>query len=271
MNRKFVCSFFSFLVIALLSLSACAPVITPMPTPSATPAPVHWTYEGEEGPTHWGNLSPDYATCSTGISQSPVDISNSAPKDRANLVFHYLPSKINILNNGHTIQVNYDSGSYIDLDGVRYNLVQFHFHAPSEHSLNGKLAEAELHLVHKSDDGKLAVVGILIEIGTENPAFKSTWDNLPFTKGSVRQLSAEVDALAMLPARQETYRYIGSLTTPPCTEGVKWNVMVEPVEMSKTQLAAFRSIFEGNNRPVQPLDGRSFIKDPTTPPLTPAP
>jgi carbonic anhydrase len=178
-------------------------------------------------------------------------------------VFHYQPSKVNIINNGHTIQVNYDPGSYIEIDGVRYDLQQFHFHAPSEHTINGKLAEAELHLVHKSADGKLAVVGILIEVGAENPAFKSTWDNLPVAKGPVQQLSMEVNAAAMLPAVQETYRYEGSLTTPPCTEGVKWNVMVEPIEMSEAQLAAFTHIFEGNNRPVQPLEGRTLIEDNT--------
>lgn len=257
-------SFFPLLVVTLVVVSACAPANTPVPTAAPTPAPDHWTYEGEEGPAHWGNLSPDYTACSTGKSQSPIDISKATPQDVANLVFHYKPSKVNILNNGHTIQVNYDTGSYLELDGVRFDLVQFHFHAPSEHSINGKLAEAELHLVHKSADGKLAVVGILIEAGAENPAFKTTWDNLPTEKGPVQQLSAEVNAAAMLPVVQETYRYEGSLTTPPCSEGVKWNVMVEPIEMSTAQLAAFTHIFEGNNRPVQPLDGRTLIED-TTP------
>jgi carbonic anhydrase len=165
------------------------------------------------------------------------------------------------LNNGHTVQVNYDTGSYIELNGDRYDLVQFHFHAPSEHSINGRLAEAELHLVHKSAAGNLAVVGILIEAGAENPAFRSTWDNLPAEKGQVQQLSVEVDATGMLPANQETYRYTGSLTTPPCTEGVKWFVMTEAIKMSDTQLAAFTKIFEGNNRPVQPLNGRTLIED----------
>lgn len=264
MKRYWLVSFFSVLVVALVALSACVPASTPAPRAAPTPISVHWTYEGEEGPAHWGDLSPDYAACSVGKSQSPIDLSNPAPKDVANLVFHYQPSKINILNNGHTIQVNYDPGSYLELDGVRYDLLQFHFHAPSEHSINGKLAEAELHLVHKSADGKLAVVGILINAGAENPAFKTTWDNLPAEKGPVQQIGAEVNATGMLPAIQETYRYEGSLTTPPCSEGVKWNVMVEPIEMSEAQLAAFTHIFEGNNRPVQPLDGRALIED-TTP------
>ena len=256
MNRNSWTLLFSTLSTTLVVLSACAP--------ASTPTPVHWSYEGEEGPTHWGELSPEFATCSAGKSQSPIDISNPNPQDLANLVFHYQPSKINILNNGHTIQVNYDAGSYIELDGVRYDLLQFHFHSPSEHSINGELVEAELHLVHKNADGNLAVVGILINAGAENAAFKTTWDNLPSQAGPVQQVGAEVDAAAMLPVQQATYRYNGSLTTPPCSEGVKWNVMTEPIEMSETQLAAFTSIFEGNNRPTQPLDGRTLIED-TTP------
>ena len=260
MNRKMLISFFPGLLATVVVLSAC----TAASAPPATPTAVHWTYEGEEGPTHWGDLSPEYASCSAGKSQSPIDISNPAPQDIANLVFHYQPSQLNILNNGHTIQVNYDAGSYVELDGTRYDLLQFHFHAPSEHSLNGKLAEAELHLVHRNADGKLAVVGILINAGAENSAFKSTWDNLPTTQGPVQQIDAEVNAAAMLPAEQETYRYDGSLTTPPCTEGVKWNVIVEPIEMSEEQLAAFTQLFEGNNRPIQPLNDRPLIED-TTP------
>ncbi|MFH1523468.1 MAG: carbonic anhydrase family protein [Chloroflexota bacterium] len=255
MNRNQMNSLLSAFAVTLIGLSACSPAATP------TPAPVHWTYEGEEGPAHWGDLSPDYAVCSTGKSQSPIDISNPVPQDVANIVFHYQPSKVNIFNNGHTIQVNYDAGSYLELDGIRYDLLQFHFHAPSEHVINGKLADAEMHLVHKSADGSLAVVGVLINVGADNPAFKTTWDNLPTEIGPVQQLSVELNAADMLPVVQETYSYSGSLTTPPCTEGVKWNVMVEPIEISEAQLATFTHIFEGNNRPVQPLDGRTLIED----------
>jgi carbonic anhydrase len=247
-------------VAALVLLSGCA-TATP---PAATPAPVHWTYEGEEGPAHWAELSPDFAACSAGRSQSPIDLTGSAPQDLANVVFHYQPSQVNIINNGHTIQVNYDPGSSIELDGVRYDLLQFHFHAPSEHSLDGKLAEAELHLVHKSADGKLAVVGVLIESGPDNPAFKTVWDNLPTQPGPVQNVKAEVNAASLLPAVQTTYRYTGSLTTPPCTEGVQWYVMTTPVQMSADQIATFTKIVEGNNRPLQPLNGRTLAED-TTP------
>ncbi len=247
----------------LLLVSACAPAATPTPAPTHTAAPVHWTYEGEEGPAHWGGISPDFAVCQSGVRQSPVDLNGPAQQeqDLPNIVFHYQPSKINILNNGHTIQVNYDGGSSIDVDGVSYELLQFHFHAPSEHSVGGKLAEAELHLVHKNAAGGLAVVGLLIEKGPANSAIQTTWDSLPTQSGPAQTLEAQVNANDLLPTVQTTYRYDGSLTTPPCTEGVKWLVMTNPITFSEEQLAAFTEIFEGNNRPAQALNDRAEVED----------
>ena len=254
---------FTVLPALLLLLSACAPAKTP--APAATNTPAHWTYEGEEGPDHWGDLSTDYAACSTGKKQSPVDLTSADQKDLINIAFHYQPSKVNIINNGHTIQVNYDAGSYIEVDGMRYDLLQFHFHAPSEHSVNGKLAEAEVHLVHKNKDGGLAVVGVLIEKGeSDNNAIQSFWNSLPATAASAQTLDAQVDSNNFLPAVQTTYRYDGSLTTPPCTEGVKWMVMTQPITFSEAQLANYTKLFEGTNRPVQDLNGRPEVED-TTP------
>jgi carbonic anhydrase len=222
----------------------------------------HWTYEGAEGPENWGGLSADYEACASGMAQSPIDIAGAAAEDLANIVFDYQPSKIKIQNNGHTVQVDYDPGSSIELDGTRYELAQFHFHAPSEHTIAGKAADAELHLVHKTADGKqLAVVGVLIENGAENPAFATVWENIPAEAGEAQAVAAEVDAEAMLPAELTTYRYDGSLTTPPCTEGVEWNVMTTPIQMSEAQLAAFTALFEGNNRPVQALGERVLVED----------
>jgi carbonic anhydrase len=252
------------ILVLALALWGCAGKNAPAPTPDAhAAATVHWSYEGEEGPAHWGSLSPDYAACSAGKAQSPVDISNPAQQDVPNLLFRYQPTKVNIINNGHTIQVNYDAGSYIELDRVRYGLSQFHFHAPSEHAVNGRLAEAEVHLVHKAADGKLAVVGILIEAGAHNPAFDAFWSKLPETSGPAVQLSAQMNAAALLPKDRLTYRYAGSLTTPPCTEGVTWSMMVKPIQMSADQLAAFTRLFDGNNRPLQPLNGRALLQDST--------
>ncbi len=254
---------FALLPALLLLLSACAPAATP--APAATATPVHWTYEGEEGPAHWADLSPTFAACSAGKQQSPVDLTQADQKDLSNIVFHYQPSKVNIINNGHTIQVNYDAGSYIEVDGTRYDLLQFHFHTPSEHSVNGKLAAAEVHLVHKSADDKLAVVGILIEKGDgENSAIQSFWNSLPAASGPAQTLDSMVNANDFLPAIQTTYRYDGSLTTPPCTEGVKWMVMTTPITFSEAQLENYTKLFEGSNRPVQALNGRPEVED-TTP------
>ena len=260
MKKKTFPPFITMLLVVLLGVSACAPQNTP--APSATP--VHWTYEGEEGPSHWGELDPAYEICEKGKSQSPIDISASSKQDLANIVFHYQPSAVNILNNGHTAQVNYDAGSYIELDGARYDVAQFHYHSPSEHEVNGKLFAAELHIVHKSADGGLAVVGLLLQEGTENKAFDPFIDNLPAEKSDVKDAGVKINAADLLPSVQTTFRYSGSLTTPPCSEGVNWLVMTTPVELSSDQLSKLKSLFEVNNRPVQPLNDRSVVED-TTP------
>ena len=234
--------------------------------PTATP--VHFTYEGEEGPENWASLSPAYEACA-GTHQSPIDLTEAGAQDLANLVFQYQTSRIHIKNNGHTVQVDYDAGSTLELDGHRYMLTQFHFHAPSEHTINGQPAAAELHLVHAIDDGSLpegslAVVGVMIQEGAENPAFSAVWDNLYVANATAQTVDGEVNAAEMLPAGQTTYRYAGSLTTPPCSETVAWNVMTEPIEMSAGQLDAFRGLFEGaNNRPVQPINDRELAVDST--------
>jgi carbonic anhydrase len=223
----------------------------------------HWSYEGEGGPEHWGDLDPEFVLCGTGESQSPVDIvrADAIPQELPNIAFNYQPTEVKIINNGHAIQVNYDPGSYIEVDGVRYDLLQFHFHAPSEHTFDGKLLAMEMHLVHKSADGKLAVVGVMIEEGAENAAYQPVWDNLPAEEGPEQATGLQVNAADLLPAEKMTYRYSGSLTTPPCSEGVSWFVMTNPVALSAKQITAFESIYKGNNRPVLPLHGREIVVD----------
>ncbi len=259
MKKDIQLRFFPVLLAALFGLSACAPQNTP--APSAEPA--HWSYEGEAGPTHWGDLDPAYEACGKGKSQSPVDISAPDEQDMVNIAFHYQPSEVNILNNGHTAQVNYDAGSYIELDGVRYDLAQFHYHVPSEHEVNGELFAAELHIVHKNADGGFAVVGLLLQEGAENPAFDPFINNLPAEKSDVKDAGVKINAAGLLPSVQTTFRYSGSLTTPPCSEGVNWLVMTAPVELSSNQLSKLKSLFEGNNRPVQPLNDRPLVEDNT--------
>ncbi len=224
---------------------------------------VHWGYEGDGGPEHWAELEEAYQLCGTGVEQSPVDLTSAAMFDLVNITFDYTDSNVNILNNGHTIQVNYDEGSSIDVDGHPYNLLQFHFHAPSEHAVDGTLYPAEMHLVHADEDGNLAVVGVFIAEGEENPAFVPVWDNLPAEETDALATGMMVNAADLLPTEQVFYRYNGSLTTPPCSEGVLWSVMETPIELSTEQIAAFTAIFEGNNRPLQPLNDRDLQMDDT--------
>lgn len=251
-------SVFVFLILVSFILGACG---SQTQQPSTTEPP-HWTYEGEEGPQHWGELDPSFAVCGTGTKQSPIDISAPSEQDLANIVFHYASSTVNILNNGHTAQVNYDAGSYIELDSVRYDVIQFHYHAPSEHVIDGKAFPAEIHIVHKNVEGQLAVVGILLAEGAENSAFAPFINNLPAEKSDVQDAGVTIDANEFLPTVQTTFRYSGSLTTPPCSEGVNWLVMTNPVELSSEQLSKLEKLFEhANNRPVQPINDRSLLED----------
>lgn len=224
----------------------------------------HWGYEGEHGPDHWGMMSKDYAACSEGKQQSPINITATESADLADIVFNYKTSELHVLNNGHTVQVNYDSGSSITIDGVQYNLIQFHFHTPSEHTINGKSFGNELHLVHKNDKGELAVVGVLIEEGKENPAFKAIWSNLPKKANEKKDVKVAIDAAQLLPETKSFYRYMGSLTTPPCSESVNWNVLKTPIQMSKKQIEAIQKIMHKNNRPVQPMHDRKVTADSIT-------
>lgn len=230
---------------------------------SGATAKSHWSYEGSTGPANWGSLDPAYALCSTGKKQSPINLNGAKPEDLPNLSFHYNAVPVDIVNNGHAIQVNYAAGSYMEVEGERYNLLQFHFHSPSEHLLNGRHAAAEMHLVHKSASGGLAVVAVMLDEGAYNTNFEPVWKHLPAKVGPSTKVNATIDVDDLLPADQRTYRYDGSLTTPPGTEGVRWYLMTRPVELSSEQLTAFRKIFYGNNRPVQPLNGRVIIEDTT--------
>jgi len=218
----------------------------------------HWSYKGEGGPEHWGSISGDYAACSQGKTQSPIDISGAKDEALTDIAFAYKPSKINILNNGHTIQVNYDEGSSITLNGAQYNLAQFHFHDPSEHTVNGKPFAMEMHLVHKNAKGELAVVGVLIKEGRKNAALAEAWKNLPGKADEKKTLTTGINAEDILPKDHTYYNYSGSLTTPPCSEGVNWLVLKTPIEMSKAQIKAFKKIVHANARPVQPLGSRSI-------------
>jgi carbonic anhydrase len=232
-------------------------------------APVHWGYGEDDGPAVWGSLSPAWQVCAEGRTQSPVDLAVADEKEPGDAAFGYPPASleivrrehaVDVLNNGHTIQVNYAEGNTIEIGGTSFALVQYHFHAPSEHTVAGRHFPMEMHLVHKSAQGELAVVGVLIEEGVHNTAFEPVWKHLPDEPGKRNHVErVAVDVGELLPADRRTYRYPGSLTTPPCSEGVRWLVFVEPLAVSKEQIAAFRAIVHDNNRPVQSLEGRKVL------------
>lgn len=223
----------------------------------------HFAYEGEDGPENWAELSGHYEDCGAGQAQSPIDLTAANLADLQNIAFAYGETAVNILNNGHTIQVDQIQGSQITIEGETYQLAQFHFHAPSEHAVNGQRFPIEMHLVHKNADGNLAVVGVFIAEGAENSAFTPVWEHLPEEETGIMTTGATVQLASLLPADQTVYRYGGSLTTPPCSEGVLWSVMSSPVEMSAEQIAAFTEIIAGNNRPLQPLNVRELELDET--------
>lgn len=216
-----------------------------------------WDYGEAHGPGHWGAIKPEFATCGAGQAQSPVDIRNAKAADLQPIQFDYHPVPLRIIDNGHTVQVNYAPGSTITVGGQRYELQQFHFHKPSEEKVNGKSYPMVAHLVHKNADGALAVVAVLLSTGVENPVVKTLWSNLPKEKEKESAPgNVTIDVAALLPKDRAYYTFAGSLTTPPCSEGVTWFVLVHPGHLSKAQVDRFGRIYSHNARPVQPLNGR---------------
>ncbi|WP_230419216.1 carbonic anhydrase [Undibacterium griseum] len=224
------------------------------------PNPAHWSYQGESGPQNWGKLSPANAKCDNGERQSPIDIRDGIRVDLDPIGFDYQASGFSVIDNGHTIRVNIAAGNYITVLGHRYELVQFHFHKPSEERVNGKSFEMVAHLVHQDTEGKLAVVAVLLERGKPHSLVQQVWNNLPLEKNEAQQALVAMDMNQLLPVKRDYYTYMGSLTAPPCTEGVLWLVMKEPVEISAEQLAIFSRLYPMNARPIQKTSGR-LIKE----------
>lgn len=223
-------------------------------------AHIHWGYEGPGAPENWARLDAKNQACASGQRQSPIDIRDGIKVDLEPIQFDYRPSTFRIIDNGHTIQVNV-ADSRITLTGKTYDLVQFHFHKPSEEKVDGRRFDMVAHLVHKSDEGQLAVVAVLMERGSENPFIQALWNNLPLEKNApVAPPNVAIDPAKLLPVGRNYYTYMGSLTTPPCTEGVLWLVMKQPVQVSSEQLAIFSRFYSNNARPIQPQSGR-IIKE----------
>jgi carbonic anhydrase len=223
----------------------------------AAHAKPHWSYSGEEGPVNWGGLATEFKTCAAGKNQSPIDISTATVTSLSDISITYSDTPVNVVNNGHTIQVNYGEGSKIKVGDKEFDLLQFHFHSPTEHTVGGKSYPMEAHLVHKAADGQLGVVGIMIRPGEENATLAKFWDNLPAEAGKTFEASdSTVNVAELLPGDLTYFNYSGSLTTPPCSEGVNWMVLTTPIEASEEQIAKFSGMFPNSNRPVQPINGR---------------
>lgn len=224
----------------------------------------HWSYEEETGPERWGELDSSYATCVNGTEQSPVNIEVSQIKsdEKAdNLKIQYQASVYSLINNGHTVQATpTQADNSITIDETVYKLAQFHFHTPSEHQFNGQNLAMELHFVHQNANSEIAVLGVMIKEGNENEVLASLWDALPMEESQDSiSVKDSIDLQNILPEDQTAFYYNGSLTTPPCTEEVKWIVFENPIEMSSEQIEKFKQIFPDNHRPVQALNEREIL------------
>ncbi|WP_417815779.1 carbonic anhydrase [Thalassospira alkalitolerans] len=220
-----------------------------------------WGYDGAGAPSHWSTLDPANQICGTGKNQSPINLTNRIEADLSPIEFHYDVTAKDIVNNGHTVQINLNSGAYINLDNHRFDLIQMHFHAPSENHIDGKSFALEAHLVHADKDKNLAVVAIMYDIGTENTALASFWTNMPHMAGDSKATPNNTNIASVLSEDHDYYRFNGSLTTPPCSEGVTWLVQKQPQTISDAQLKAFTGTQHGpNNRPVQSVFARPILQ-----------
>ena len=251
------------LFLALLMMACLATAAFASGHGSAHGGAVHWGYHGDIGPAHWGDLSPDFHMCKDGKSQTPIDIVGAVDVDQPALNFNYEGTTLSVINNGHTIKANYGEGSSINVDGKTYQLLQFHFHSLSENKVEGSYFPLEAHLVHQGADGSLAVVSVLFEEGAGNPLLERLWGFTPSKVNSTTTVTtSSINVSDLLPESADYYGFTGSLTTPPCTEGVKWMVLQNPVTVSPAQIAKFRSFFNDleTKRPIQALNGRVIYK-----------
>lgn len=247
-------------VVGLLLCGVLAAPVQAFQWPSRAPKPEspQWSYTGEQGPAHWGDLSPELATCKEGKEQSPIDIRYAQRRDYEPLLFQYRSDSLSVTNEGRGLRVDAGPGSFLIVDGHEYALQQYHFHTPGEHLVQGARADMELHLVHRDAQGQVAVVAVLMQAGRRvNSTLKRIAEALPPVPGETfygRQVAT--NPLFLLPHERSYFAYRGSLTTPPCSEGVTWFVLAEPVEVEGALVARFRQLMGANARPVQPDNAR---------------
>lgn len=218
--------------------------------------PAHWSYAGKTGPEHWAELDPAYATCKLGHAQSPIDIRDTSTGKPVPVDFAYTAGAASVVNNGHTVEFDVRDGGSIRVDAIAYQLANIHFHTPSEERFAGKVYPMAAHLVHRDGAGNLAVVAVMFEEGEDNAALAPIFAAMPKRVGKSVKLAHALDASAFLPAERAYYAFTGSLTTPPCSEGVQWRVLKQPVRISPAQLDTFRRLYPMNARPVQKLNDR---------------
>lgn len=232
----------------------------PVPAPKPMVKKTHWGYTGAFGPQFWGNLDTKFSMCKDGKEQSPINLVWSKPKaSGSSIALAYKETKLNIVDNGHTIKFNVDAGSMLSYNGMNYELKEFHFHSESEHQLSGKSFPLEMQLVHTDASGKMAIIGVFFKEGKENPMFKNLFAKVPAEKNKLMSDASFIyTASVLMPAKLHHYAYLGSMTKPPCTEGVSWIVLNTPVEVSKAQIDKFKALYSKNNRPVQPTNGRQY-------------
>ncbi|KPQ37771.1 MAG: carbonic anhydrase [Phormidesmis priestleyi Ana] len=284
MSRKMSCKMSCAIALLLFSLLNATPAIAqPFAktiTQSAATERPYWNYKDTTGPDYWADLDPAFNNCKAGKNQSPINLTSAESTESAesaNLYFHYEPVPLNLIYDGRTLEVPYAPGSYIRLNGQQYNLLQFHLHSPSEHTVNNRVWDAELHLVHQSDKGDLAVVAVLLQSSSQSSSqsrsqvssqasshaqyFELLSQNLPTPTENKLRTGQIINAQNLLPHQTTTYRYSGSLTTPPCSEPVTWLVMTEPVTLPTEQLAQYQKLLNHNNRPLQPPNNRTVRID----------
>jgi carbonic anhydrase len=220
-----------------------------------------WGYTGEGAPENWGTLDPAYAMCSKGVNQSPINLTGFIEAELEPVIFNYTGLVTEVLHNGHAVQAAYTAGSTITADGKIFALKQFHFHAPSENQINGEYFPMEGHFVHADSDGNLAVIAVMYTLGEENAELKKIWRQMPAEAGGKASMASQVRADHLMPENKEYYRFNGSLTTPPCTEGVLWMVMKNPVTVSEEQVQQLaEALGHPNNRPVQAVNARPVLQ-----------
>ena len=243
-------------------LIVCCTVFLVVASAAQEHHPEHsWDYGETLGPSKWGDLKPEFALCKTGHRQSPIDILNPQKADLPPIRFDYKPSPLHIIDNGHTIMVNYAPGSSVSVGGKKYALKQFHFHRPSEEKINGKNFDMTVHLVHADEEGKLAVVAVLLQEGEDNPLVRELWSDLPKEKEKEVLLdNIQIDASRILPSDRSYYTFSGSLTTPPCSEDVTWFVLKHPTTVSAAEIKQFSQLYRNDTRPTQPLYDRIVLE-----------